>query len=286
MTKRVKQRVELIRYTAHPEATIAAAAKLCYSSFPLDEIIDKQQEEDNAKFITMLVKMNHLSPFEHASFTFGIEGVSRALLAQITRHRLASFSVRSQRYVSESDFGYILPKSIETLGKASVKKFKEQMEQMSEWYKEWQTALGGKGEHSNEDARFVLPNAAETKMIVTMNARELMHFFQLRTCERAQWEIRDLSWEMLQLVLNVAPTLFSRSGPGCCNTGCKEGKKACGEPKLWIDRQKRAVESGFATYEKNKFYKTKKSKKSGKLNIADEITSATFGEQIDVFNFI
>ena len=163
----VKGKAELIRYTADPEQTVALAAKLCYSGDGIDELIEKIGDKDNAKFINILTKMNHFSPFEHASFTFAIEGVSRALLAQITRHRIASFSVRSQRYVSEGEFNYVVPPAIEALGADAAAKYRSQMEQMLVWYREWQTALGDSGEKSNEDARFVLPNACETKMIVS-----------------------------------------------------------------------------------------------------------------------
>ena len=226
----VEGRAQLIRYTADPEQTIALAAKLCYSGSEIDDLIEKIGEKDNAKFIRILTEMNHFSPFEHASFTFAIEGVSRALLAQITRHRIASFSVRSQRYVSEGDFNYVIPPKIKALGADATKKFEAQMAQMVEWYREWQ-ALLGTGEGANEDARFVLPNACETKMIVTMNARELMHFFSLRCCNRAQWEIRGIAWQMLSEVLKVAPSVFGNSGPGCLRGPCPEGKKCCGASK-------------------------------------------------------
>ena len=225
----VKGKAELIRYTADPEQTVALAAKLCYSGDGIDELIEKIGDKDNAKFINILTKMNHFSPFEHASFTFAIEGVSRALLAQITRHRIASFSVRSQRYVSEGEFNYVVPPAIEALGADAAAKYRSQMEQMLVWYREWQTALGDSGEKSNEDARFVLPNACETKMIVTMNARELMHFFELRCCNRAQWEIRGIAWQMLSEVIKVAPSIFAESGPGCLRGACPEGKKSCGK---------------------------------------------------------
>lgn len=226
----VKGKAQLIRYTADPEQTIALAAKLCYSGDEIDDLIEKIGEKDNAKFIEILTRMNHYSPFEHASFTFAIEGVSRALLAQITRHRIASFSVRSQRYVSEGEFNYIVPPAIEALGADAVQRYESQMAQMLTWYREWQQALGGNGEKSNEDARFVLPNACETKMIVTMNARELMHFFSLRCCNRAQWEIRAIAWQMLGEVLKVAPSVFRNCGPGCLSGHCPEGKKSCGRP--------------------------------------------------------
>lgn len=226
---KVTGKAELIRYTSSPEATIAAAARLCYSQESAFDIIHTSENKDNAKYIGMLLNLNHLSPFEHASFTFSITGVSRALLAQITRHRIASFSVRSQRYVSESEFNYIIPPAIEKLGTQAVKKYESQMAQMLEWYKEWQNALGGAGESSNEDARFVLPNACETQMILSMNARELMHFFTLRCCNRAQWEIRSVAWQMLEQVLTVAPNVFSKCGPDCLSKACPEGKKTCGK---------------------------------------------------------
>jgi thymidylate synthase (FAD) len=127
-----------------------------------------------------------------------------------------------------SGFNYILPPAIEALGEKAVKKYEAQMATAAEWYREWQEALGGGGESSNEDARFVLPNACETQMIITMNARELMHFFSLRCCNRAQWEIRSAAWQMLEGVLKVAPNVFAASGPDCLSSGCPEGKKSCG----------------------------------------------------------
>lgn len=224
----VKPKVNLIRYTADPEATVALAAKLCYSDKELPELTDNILAKDNSKFIAKLLEMGHLSPIEHASFTFSVEGVSRAFLAQITRHRIASFSVRSQRYVSENSFNYVVPPSIEALGGAAVARFIGQMDTIMDWYSDWQSALGH-GEKSNEDARFVLPNACETKMVVTMNARELMHFFSLRCCNRAQWEIREVAWLMLGEVLKVAPNLFKNCGPGCLRGACPEGEKSCGK---------------------------------------------------------
>lgn len=224
----VKPKVKLIRHTADPEATVALAAKLCYSDRELDDLTDNILAKDNSAFISRLMDMGHHSPVEHASFTFSIEGVSRAFLAQITRHRIASFSVRSQRYVSEDDFNYVVPPAIEELGAAAVARFAGQMDTIMDWYHDWQGALGH-GEKSNEDARFILPNACETKMIVTMNARELMHFFELRCCNRAQWEIRSVAWLMLEEVLKVAPNLFRDSGPGCLRGCCPEGQKSCGK---------------------------------------------------------
>ncbi|MGI6170085.1 MAG: FAD-dependent thymidylate synthase, partial [Christensenellales bacterium] len=182
-------------------------------------------------FIRKLTDMGHASPMEHASFTFGIQGVSRALLAQITRHRIASFSVQSQRYVgkkSRETFDYIMPPAIFELGEEAQQRYARQMDQIQQWYNEWCDALGDAGEKSNEDARFVLPNAAETKMMVTMNVRELRHFFNLRCCERTQWEIRGLAWQMLALCQRIAPELFALGGPGCVAGACPEGRMSCG----------------------------------------------------------
>jgi len=222
----VKPIVKLLQYTSNPEQTVAVAAKLCYSDATIDELSGGLTQESTAKFIKRLASMGHASPVEHASFTFGIEGVSRAFLAQITRHRIASFSVKSQRYVSATEnFNYIVPPAIQDLGEDAVKEFETQMETMRGWYADWQQKLGGKGEKSNEDARFVLPNASETKMVMTMNARELLHFFNLRCCYRAQWEIREVAWQMLELVTKVAPNLFANAGPSCLGGVCPEGPK-------------------------------------------------------------
>ncbi|MBM7583014.1 thymidylate synthase (FAD) [Caldicoprobacter guelmensis] len=230
----VKLHVELLSYTPNPEEVVAMAAKLCYSAADIDTLKEGIASRDQSSFISKLIKMGHLSPIEHASFTFGVEGVSRSLLAQITRHRIASFSVKSQRYVSEMSegertFNYIIPESIKALGQPYVDKFRQQMTIIQSWYDEWVQLLGNKGETSYQDARFVLPNAAETKFMVTMNARELLHFFGLRCCNRAQWEIRNLAKEMLKLVLRVAPNIFINAGPGCVRGECPEGVMTCGK---------------------------------------------------------
>ncbi|MEG2881379.1 MAG: FAD-dependent thymidylate synthase [Christensenella sp.] len=225
---RTSLKTVLLMATPDPELIVSMGAKLCYSRADIEEL---QKTAKSAEFIDRLSQMGHLSPIEHASFSFGVEGVSRALLAQITRHRLASFSVQSQRYVNQGvkngEFSYIIPPSIEALGATAVKKFETQMATMQEWYDEWIKDLGNAGEASNEDARFVLPNACETKMIITMNARELLHFFELRCCNRAQWEIRELAWQMLALVMGCAPALFKNAGPACVGGSCAEGKMCC-----------------------------------------------------------
>jgi len=228
---RVKHKIELLSCTDDPQLRVAMAARLCYSPSHIDELADMDGARQE-KFIGNLVRMGHLSPIEHVSFTFGIEGVSRALLAQITRHRIASFSVQSQRYVGQAGdrdgFHYILPPSIENLGPQAVEKYEAQMQTMQEWYEQWVAVLGNNGEKSNEDARFVLPNACETRMIITMNARELLHFFSLRCCNRAQWEIREVAWDMLAECVKRAPAIFKTAGPGCICGACPEGKLSCG----------------------------------------------------------
>lgn len=237
---RVKHKVELLSSTYDPELIVAMAARLCYSSAHIDGL-RSMDEEKKQKFIQKIVGMGHLSPIEHASFTFGIEGVSRALLAQITRHRIASFSVQSQRYVGarceNGEFNYIMPPAIAKLGEQAQEKYAKQMLTMQSWYNEWCDALGNAGEKSNEDARFVLPNAAETRMVVTMNARELLHFFSLRCCNRAQWEIREVAWDMLKICMDISPAIFKNAGPGCVLGECPEGKMSCGRAKEVRERQ-------------------------------------------------
>ncbi len=227
----VKPQVKLIRYTPAPEELVALAGKLCYSASDLDDLSEGIAQKDQTKYLTRLMEMGHLSTVEHASFTFGIEGVSRSLLAQITRHRIASFSVQSQRYVAlgddENGFDYVMPPAIAALGGEDAAEYRRQMEQINIWYQAWRKKLGT-GEKSNEDARFVLPNAAATRMLVTMNARELQHFLGLRCCNRAQWEIRSVAWQMLALAREAAPALFENAGPGCLRGPCPEGKKCCG----------------------------------------------------------
>ena len=240
---RSEMKVALVRHTLSPEEVVALGARLCYSKARVDDLLTRVEAKDQTDFVHKIMGMGHDSVLEHASFTFGIEGVSRVLLAQITRHRLASFSVQSQRYVSyESGFGYIVPPKIEALGDEAVAEFEQQMDTLHQWYTEWQQKLGT-GEGGNEDARFVLPGACETRMMVTMNVRELRHFFSLRMCSRAQWEIRALANEMHRLCMEVAPALFENAGPGCLRGACPEGEKTCGkmlqvrqERKEWLER--------------------------------------------------
>lgn len=243
MAEKKTLKVELIRHTLSPEETIALGAKLCYSRSSISDLNERISAGDQAAFIRRLLEMGHESVLEHATFTFGIEGISRVLLAQLTRHRMASFSVQSQRYVSyENGFGYIIPPSIEALGEAAVHEYAAQMNQMEEWYRQWQEKLGKNGERTNEDARFVLPGACETRLLVTMNVRELRHFFSLRMCNRAQWEIRAMAGEMHRLCLQTAPELFADAGPGCIRGKCPEGEKSCGQMELKRRERKELLE--------------------------------------------
>ncbi len=230
-----KLKVRLLNYTPDGEKTIAAAAKLCYARSDIDSVMEGLTPEKTEAFLEMLNDLGHESPIEHISFTFGIENVSRALLAQITRHRLASFSVQSQRYVAENNFEYILPPAIAEIPEAKAL-YEDTMEELAKRYTKLTELLTEGTEHTKadqkkaiEDARFILPNGCITKMMVTMNARSLLNFFKLRCCSRAQWEIRELAEQMLFQVKEVCPTIFKYAGPPCVKGRCPEGKMTCGK---------------------------------------------------------
>lgn len=246
--------VELLQYNPDCEKIVAASAKLCYSSSKIDGILDGLDRENTINFINRLMSMGHESPIEHITFTFGIEGISRSLLAQMTRHRIASYSVKSQRYVNEGKFEFITPPEIENDEEAK-EIFLDAMKNDEETYirltnilkkkhydaflkdgVDEKKALSMAEKKAIEDARYVLPNACETKMIATFNARSLINFFHHRCCERAQWEIRDLSEKMLMLVKEVSPTIFALAGPRCLIGPCPEGKMTCG--KMMEKREK------------------------------------------------
>lgn len=286
-------KVKLLSYTPNPEEVVASAAKLCYSPVGIEEITENLDSESIDKFIGSLARIKHLSPFEHASFSFAVEGVSRTLTHQLVRHRIASFSQQSQRYVKENTFEYIIPPSIQENEKAkelfinhmseSQKAYDELVEELvitkiidsdkyEDWYKDI-TELQGEDSDWNvnaiyktmssenegredyiqlfkdkngklysklekeaiEDARYVFPNATETKIAITMNARSLMNFFTLRCCNRAQWEIRALADEMLSLVYEVAPAIFGKSGAPCIFGKCDQGAMSCGTVRTFED---------------------------------------------------
>ena len=233
--------VELISYTKNPEKLVALAAKLCYSPCSVEDLSQKIENGDITKFIDMLIKLGHESPLEHISFTFAIEGVSRTLLAQLTRHRIASYSVQSQRYVKSEELEYVIPPSIEKIPKAK-EEFLRAVSECKRAYDKLTKILidnynenldGGENfeKKAIEDARYVLPNAWHTKIICTFNARSLLNFFSHRCCSRAQWEIRDLASKMLFLVKKVALSVFKFAGPSCVRGVCSEGKMSCGKSK-------------------------------------------------------
>jgi thymidylate synthase (FAD) len=226
-------KVTLLQFTPSPERAVASAGRLCYAPVSAADLKKAMDEDEVRRLVRGLVRSGHMSALEHASFSFAVDGISRACSHQLVRHRLASYSQQSQRYVRfASDGDFVIPPQIEASPEARTV-FYEAMDNARRSY-ERLVELGlaeGRGRESVfEDARFVLPNAAETKIVVTMNARELRHFFALRCCRRAQWEINRLAWAMRHLVASVAPLLFEGTGPGCMTGGCPEGKMTCGNP--------------------------------------------------------
>ena len=255
-------KVTLLAHTPQPQQTVAMAAKLCYSATDIENIKDGLTEEKTESFLEMLTQLGHASPVEHASFTFGIEGISRACSHQLVRHRIASYSQQSQRYVDGTKFEFVTPPEIERNEKAysaykkvidmqcdayaqirdalivgyikenSLEKLNGTDEEIINKFKEQDKALFGKYlKKANEDARFVLPNACTTKIVCTFNVRSLNNFFDHRCCNRAQWEIREVACQMLELCKEVAPVLFKNSGPRCIRGACPEGTMTCGKIK-------------------------------------------------------
>ena len=244
----MKPYVKLLAHTPDPEKVISTAAKLCYSDSGIDDLYNGLTDENAEKFIDKLMSLGHESPIEHVSFTFGIEGISRACSHQLVRHRIASYSQQSQRYVNMNNFNYITPPSVEKYENIHAM-YEDVMKYLTDHYEAIQSVLANNiteeliksgmdekkarsiaEKQANEDARFILPNACETKIIVTMNARSLFNFFGHRCCNRAQWEIREVAEQMYKLVYEVAPTLFGHAGPNCVLTGkCPEGKMTCGK---------------------------------------------------------
>ncbi len=215
-------RVQLLTHTPEPEKVVAAAARLCYSASTIENLMAREQSEQET-LLRKILELGHLSVLEHAVFTFGVEGISRACSHQLVRHRLASFSQQSQRYVSHSDrFEAVTPPSLADAPELASR-FEAMLDGIHELYREMIEAG-----IPAEDARFLLPNAATTKIVITMNARELRHFFLLRCCRRAQWEIQLMAKEMLRQARSIAPMLFAKAGPGCVDGPCPEGQMTCG----------------------------------------------------------
>ncbi len=215
-------RVKLIAYTQNAEAVCAAAGKSCYSEKSSMELMEAPNPE---KVLSKIVGMGHHSVIEHAVFTFSVEGVSRSLTHQLVRHRVASFSQQSQRYVNMDKPTYVIPKTVEADQELKAE-FEKTMDEIWKSYNKLVEKI------PPEDARYVLPNACTTNITITMNARELLHLFTLRCCNRAQWEIRDLADEMLRQCKEVYPVIFKNAGPPCVRGPCPEGKLTCGKPRI------------------------------------------------------
>ncbi|MBQ8682284.1 MAG: FAD-dependent thymidylate synthase [Selenomonadales bacterium] len=219
-------KVQLMQHTPQPQRVVAMAARLCYSPIGAEQLAETMTDQQVENLVKKIIELGHTSTLEHVSFTFAVEGVSRVLTHQLVRHRIASYSQQSQRYVSEHDFEYIIPKTVAANPQA-LAKFETLMQNVRQTYDEL-VALGV----DKEDARYSLTNATETKIVITMNARALQNFFRLRCCRRAQWEIREMARLMLLEVKKVAPLLFAKSGPACVAEGfCTEGAMSCGKMK-------------------------------------------------------
>lgn len=240
-------RIVLLSHTPEPERSIALAARLCYSPKSPADLDNSMTQEEIDRVLSTIISQGHGSALEHATFTFGIEGVSRACTHQLVRHRLASYNQQSQRYVDESKcFDYITPPSIESYKGLYFPQIKEEPDgyargyyrtELKEAYAEYMEIafrfykkMVEEG-IPKEDARYILPNAVCSNIVVTMNVRELLHFFNLRTCNRAQWEIREVAEGMLKLCKEVSPKLFKNAGPDCVTDVCHEGKMSCGNPR-------------------------------------------------------
>jgi len=216
--------VTLLAHTPEPDALVAAAARLCYRDVTAADLLKGEEEELSKGLIEHLWKSGHLSTFEHASFTFAVDGLSRVASHQLVRHRVASFSQQSQRYVKmDGSETAVIPPSVAAIPEAAAF-FEKQVRSAHETYKKL-IELGIPA----EDARFILPHGWETRLVLTMNARELHHFFHLRLCRRAQWEIRELARLMLAECRRAAPVLFRKAGPSCIFGPCTE-VKSCGKP--------------------------------------------------------
>ena len=223
--------VELLYHTPDPERAIATAARLCYAPVGAAELMETMPDERVKSVLSTIMESGHFSTLEHASYTFAIDGVSRALTHQLVRHRLASFNQQSQRYVKFKDgVDVVVPDSVKATPETQAV-FDEAIDACVSAYKKLLDA----GVPA-EDARYLLPNAAESKIVVTMNVRELLHFFNLRCCNRAQWEIREMAHRMLELVRPTAPFVFAAAGAPCVSGTCPEGKMSCGSPYPHVKR--------------------------------------------------
>lgn len=217
--------VRLLSHTPDPERAVAVAARLCYAPVGAADLMEAMGEDAVRRVLYTIMSSGHFSALEHVSYTFAIDGVSRALTHQLVRHRLASYNQQSQRYVSYAEEpSFIVPPAVD----ADPAVREAYLQACGAAFLEYRALI--EAGVKPEDARYLLPNAMETKIVVTMNLRELLHFFELRCCKRAQWEIRDLALAMLDLAEPTAPYLFSDAGASCRRGPCREGKMTCGEP--------------------------------------------------------
>lgn len=191
--------INLIAITPDAEKVIEEAGRTCYLSF------DRIGADSAGDFIQRLIKMGHDSPLEHAQATFRIKNCSRAMTHQLVRHRLMAVSQQSQRYVNEKDFDYVLPQSITD---EFADDYREDMATIQKMYDKWRERGLKK-----EDARFVLPNACCSEIVVSANFREWRHIIALRTTRKAQWEIRNASFKILDVLKENAPHCFSDLNP-------------------------------------------------------------------------
>jgi thymidylate synthase (FAD) len=221
--------VKLIAHTPDPDLVCAAVARTSRSSLPPADLLAKSagEREKALKLLREIIRSGHISVTEHATFTFSVSGVSRALTHELVRHRVASYTQQSQRYVRVSgDDAFVIPPIANSNEKTS-KIFHSTLLDIKKNYDEL-IKLGV----PVEDARYILPNATKTTIVITMNCRELLHFFSLRCCERAQWEIRELAELMARECKKVAPVIFEKAGPSCVQLGtCPEGTFSCGKLK-------------------------------------------------------
>lgn len=222
-------KVKLLSHTADPEQNVVAAIRQCYSSVGAEELKEKTTEEVKKRLIKQVIESGHTSTLEHATFTFSIDGVSRVTEIHLIRHRIASFSIQSGRYVKRGDAAYRIPPAIKGLKEKNKKlydKYLKHLDNSQELYNELLDA-----EIKAEDARFCQPQSVQVKIVMSMNARELLHFFSVRSCNRAQWEIREIAKQMLDLVKEVAPNIFENAGAPCVSEKiCDQGNLSCG---LW-----------------------------------------------------
>lgn len=230
-------KVELLYHTPNPELACATAARQCYSPKDAADLYHTMDEAHVHHVLSTIMGSGHYSTLEHATYTFAVSGVSRSLTHQLVRHRMASFEQQSQRYVTfKHGVPVVTPPTI-----AEDDQRKKVYDQAIACAAEAYDKLVKAGVPA-EDARYLLPNATETKIVITMNIRELLHFFELRCCNRAQWEIRDLAHQMLALVRPTAPFIFMDAGAPCVHDRCHEGKMTCGNPYPHVDRAERTKE--------------------------------------------